>query len=446
MQMYWSKLSLIETKPTECNSMPLPRVVWDDFCPLCLCRRACRVRACAVEEEEDDVDALQEHYALTRRNGLVVFALRGGGGEVCSDSRFCQLTCLACGCAVIHGEETEDFAPFRRTVLGERGGASVATLHAILERRRAVMTTFWDTPVHERCARQMPSCMHFVPREAPFCAECFGSARDSDEVRLAKQQQAVRRAMMPGRAGGGWAGNRAGGRAVPGCAWVFSELLPRLPRIPWKPGRSTSERRKEEEVSSGPVRRLADATKAGRGTGAVMSKPPFFATARKTEAEPRQQQQVFFADEEACRSLAVVASSSSCSGASQGPGGRRGGVVLRKPKPPSRPKPPRAANQHSVSEMLGAGGARAGMAKAAGVARAGAGKGNRWCFWQHCRSFDESVHGFRMIKGQLVYRFPDGRTVRAGEVSSITEDGELVPEEAGAGEGCIESGREASSI
>jgi hypothetical protein len=173
-----------------------------------------------------------------------------------------------------------------------------------------------------------------------------------------------------------------------------------------------------------------------------MSKPPFFATARKTEAEPRQQQQVFFADEEACRSLAVVASSSSCSGASQGPGGRRGGVVLRKPKPPSRPKPPRAANQHSVSEMLGAGGARAGMAKAAG-----AGKGNRWCFWQHCRSFDESVHGFRMIKGQLVYRFPDGRTVRAGEVSSITEDGELVPEEeAGAGEGCIESGREASSI
>jgi hypothetical protein len=77
---------------------------------------------------------------------------------------------------------------------------------------------------------------------------------------------------------------------------------------------------------------------------------------------------------------------------------------------------------------------------------AGKGKGNRWCFWQHCRSFDESVHGFRMIKGQLVYRFPDGRTVRAGEVSSITEDGELVPEEAGAGEGCIESGREASSI
>ena len=355
MQMYWSKLSLIETKPTECNSMPLPRVVWDDFCPLCLCRRACRVRACAVEEEEEenDVDALQEHYALTRRNGLVVFALRGGGGEVCSDSRFCQLTCLACGCAVIHGEETEDFAPFRRTVLGERGGASVATLHSILERRRAVMTTFWDTPVHERCARQMPSCMHFVPREAPFCAECFGSARDSDEVRLAKQQQAVRRAMMPGRGGGagGWA-------VVPGCAGVFSEL----PRIPWKPGRSTSERRKEEEVSSGPVRRLADTTKAGRGTGAAMSKPPFFATARKTEAEPRQQQQVFFADEEACRSLAVVASSSSCSGASQGPGGRRGGVVLRKPKPPSRPKPPRAANQHSVSEMLGAGGARAGMA------------------------------------------------------------------------------------
>ena len=73
--------------------MPLPRVVWDDFCPLCLCRRACRARACEVE---DDVDALQEHYAVTRRNGLVVFALGTGGGDVCADARLCQLTCLAC--------------------------------------------------------------------------------------------------------------------------------------------------------------------------------------------------------------------------------------------------------------------------------------------------------------------------------------------------------------
>ena len=454
--------------------MPLPRVVWDDFCPLCLCRRACRARACEVE---DDVDALQEHYAVTRRNGLVVFALGAGGGEVCADARLCQLTCLACGCAVIHGEE-EDFVPFRRTVLGERGGASVATLHEILERRKAVVTTFWDTPVHEGCARQMP-CEHFVPRDAPFCAECFGSTRDSEEVRWGKQQRAVRGA-VPGllRA------KEARVRALPGCAWVFSEL----PRIPWKPGSrragvGESKDAEEEEASSGLGRRLEN-TKAARGKHVGMLKPPSlvhvavlkpgladvavpkpllvdngvpgFAKEKALKAQAStEQQQVVFADEEACRSLVVASARSSL-----GLGGKRG-AVLRKPKPPLRPKPPRAANQHSVSEMLGA---RAGAGGASGArhiaggasgarhiaggasgARHIAGKGSgKWCFWQHCSTFDDSLHGFRMIKGQLVYRFPDGRTVRAGEVSSITEDGELVPEEAG--EGCIESGRKASSI
>ena len=190
-----------------------------------------------------------------------------------------------------------------------------------------------------------------------------------------------------------------------------------MPRIPWKPCRSKSE--KKEEESSGPCRRLAD-TKAGRGTGAVMSKPPFAAAQQAFKAHADAEPQVFFADEEACRSLEVASAPSL-----QGPGGRRG-VVLRKPKLPLRPKSPHAANQHLVSEMLGA---RTG---GAGIARAVVGKSSgQWCFWQHCRSFNESLHGFLMVKGQLVYQFPDGRTVLVGEVSSITKDGELV-QEAGA--------------
>jgi len=148
------------------------------FCPLCFQDKVGVTNRERVDHKHPRVDQLQLLHCR-KPNSLMPLDMERPG-ELCEEPRTCRVACLVCGLPVFRGG-TDEYTVFRTHFEeggpqeGEGRGAAMEgvirrnEMRQILREGEAVMTDYWHTPVHKRCAFKAPKCGCWMPLEAKEC-------------------------------------------------------------------------------------------------------------------------------------------------------------------------------------------------------------------------------------------------------------------------------------